>query len=314
MSTTAPLKKVASAAPKPLPLVVHFQGDEAALRSLDGMNKYRRIAFHDLDRVVDEVEQVVIVTREEQLKSNYEALRKPQVRVIALSDDRFKDARLDGAVYSYLPERTPKPIVERMVDNALDHIQLLANRKEITDRLNGATREIRDLNQIGAALSAEHDTAKLLEMILTKSREITQSDAGSLYLVEQEDIDESPETHHGEELKRGGVVTDLIPAESGSDARIIMRAEGKKRLRFKLAQNDSVVIPFRERVMEISEKSIAGYVALTGRAVNIEDAYHMPPDVPYSINRKFDEDWGYRTKSIVAAPMKNHNDEILGLP
>src|SRR3954462_5518841 len=212
MSTQAPLKKVASAAPKPLPLVVHFQGDDEVLRALDGMNKYRRIAFHDLEKVTDEIEQVVVITREEQLKGQYEALRKPQVRVIALSNDRFKDARLDGGVYAYLPERTPRPIVERMIDNALDHIQLLANRKEITDRLSGATREIRDLNQIGAALSAEHDTAKLLEMILTKSREITQSDAGSLYLVEQEELEESQETAQpGEELKRGGVVTDLIP-------------------------------------------------------------------------------------------------------
>src|SRR5689334_10734622 len=120
MSTTAPVKKVASAAPKPLPLVVHFQGDDAALRSLDGLNKYRRIAFHDLAKVTDEVEQVVVVTHEEQIKLNYEALRKPQVRIIALNDDRFKDPRIDGAVYSYLPERTPKPIVERMIDNALD--------------------------------------------------------------------------------------------------------------------------------------------------------------------------------------------------
>src|SRR4051794_24668115 len=118
MSTTAPLKKVASAAPKPLPLVVHFQGDDAAMRSLDGLNKYRRIAFHEVEKLTDEIEQVVIVTREEQVKSNYEALRKPQIRVIALSDDRFKDPRMDGAVYSYLPERTPKPIVERMIDNA----------------------------------------------------------------------------------------------------------------------------------------------------------------------------------------------------
>src|SRR3954462_2259274 len=239
MSTQAPLKKVASAAPKPLPLVVHFQGDDEVLRALDGMNKYRRIAFHDLEKVTDEIEQVVVITREEQLKGQYEALRKPQVRVIALSNDRFKDARLDGGVYAYLPERTPRPIVERMIDNALDHIQLLANRKEITDRLHGVTREIRDLNQIGAALSAEHDTAKLLEMILTKSREITQSDAGSLYLVEQEEIDDesASEGAAGEQpqLNRGGVVTDLIPAEGGSDARLIMRAEGKKRLRFKLA-------------------------------------------------------------------------------
>ena len=308
------MKKVASATPKPLPLVIHFQGDEVAIRALEGLNKYRRIAYHDVAKVAEEVEQVVIATAESQLSAEYEALRKPQVRVIAISDKRFKDARMDGAVYAYLPERTPRPLVERMIDNALDHIQLLANRKEITERLQGATREIRDLNQIGAALSAEHDTAKLLEMILTKSREITQSDAGSLYLVEQEELEESAGEHeHDGALSHGGIVTDLIPAEGGSDARLIMRAEGKKRLRFKLAQNDSADIPFRERVMEISEKSIAGYVALTGRAVNIEDAYHMPPDVPYSINRKFDEDSGYRTKSILAVPMKNQKDEIVGV-
>ena len=50
--------------------------------------------------------------------------------------------------------------------------------------MSGATQEIHELNQIGAALSAQHDTGKLLEMILTKSREITHADAGSLYLVE----------------------------------------------------------------------------------------------------------------------------------
>ncbi len=314
MSTTAPTKKVASAAAKPLPLLVHFQGDEAAVRALDGLNKYRRIAFQEVHKLGDEIEQVVIATGESQVSAEYEALRKPNVRIIALSDQRFKDARIDGGIYAYLPSHTPRPLVERMIDNALDHIQLLNNRKEITERLHTSTREIRDLNQIGAALSAEHDTAKLLEMILTKSREITQSDAGSLYLVEQEELEEATSEQASDGLKRGGVVTDLIPSEEGdSNARIIMRAEGKKRLRFKLAQNDSADIPFRERVMEISERSIAGYVALTGRAVNIEDAYHMPPDVPYSINRQFDEDSGYRTKSILAVPMKNQKDEIVGV-
>jgi HD-GYP domain-containing protein (c-di-GMP phosphodiesterase class II) len=87
----------------------------------------------------------------------------------------------------------------------------------------------------------------------------------------------------------------------------------KKQLRFKLAQNDSVQIPFREHVMEISNRSIAGYVAQTGEIVNISDAYHMPDDVPYSINRKFDEDSGYRTKSILAVPMRNQKDEIVGV-
>jgi GAF domain-containing protein len=84
-------------------------------------------------------------------------------------------------------------------------------------------------------------------------------------------------------------------------------------LRFKLAQNDTAAVPFREVAISINEKSIAGYVALTGEIVNIEDAYHLPPDVPYSINRKFDEDSGYRTKSILAVPIRNQKEKIIAV-
>jgi HD-GYP domain-containing protein (c-di-GMP phosphodiesterase class II) len=58
---------------------------------------------------------------------------------------------------------------------------------------------------------------------------------------------------------------------------------------------------------------VAGYVALTGEAVNLEDAYRPPPHAPYSINRKFDEDSGYRTKSILAVPMRNQKGETVGV-
>ena len=91
------------------------------------------------------------------------------------------------------------------------------------------------------------------------------------------------------------------------------REKTRKVLRFTLAQNDSISIPFRETVIDISDKSTAGYVALTGESINIEDAYHMPDGVPYQINRKFDEDSGYRTKSILAIPMRNQKGEIVGV-
>jgi HD-GYP domain-containing protein (c-di-GMP phosphodiesterase class II) len=65
--------------------------------------------------------------------------------------------------------------------------------------------------------------------------------------------------------------------------------------------------------MEISDQSVAGYVALTGEPVHIEDAYRLPPEVPFAINRKFDEDSGYRTKSILAIPMRNQKGEIVGV-
>ena len=46
--------------------------------------------------------------------------------------------------------------------------------------LQALTRQLEELNRIGAALSAERHTGRLLELILTKARAITDSDSGSL--------------------------------------------------------------------------------------------------------------------------------------
>ncbi len=309
MVSTAPTSKVIGASVRPLPLVVTFAGDEEAHRCLLGIQRFRRIHFDELERFHSEggadVEHIFVVSRQEQMEAPYSSLRRPNVRVIAISDERFREPRFDGAVYAYLPAQTPPAILERMIDNAVDHIQLLANRREINDRLNGATREIQELNQIGAALSAEHDTSKLLELILSKARTLTKSDAGSLYLVEEEDVPSAePGSVH---------VLPVSEDQSSAGTMLVKALEGKKRLRFKLAQNDSLLIPFREAAMEINDRSIAGYVALTGMPVNLEDAYRIPPEVPYSINRKFDEDSGYRTKSILAVPLRNQKDETVGV-
>ena len=138
-------------------------------------------------------------------------------------------------------------------------------------------REIGELTRIGVALGTERDIKTLLELILTQARRITQSDAGSLYLVE-----------HNE--------------------------EGKKRLRFRLAQTYSKPeAPFVEFTIPVDRTSLAGYCAVTGDPLVIDDAYFLPPDVEYTINRSFDERYGYRTKSMLVLPMKDHKDEIIGV-
>src|SRR5258706_491873 len=178
------------------------------------------------------------------------------------------------------------------------------------------------------------DQSPEVELILTKSREITLADAGSLYLVENAP-EESPEEKaklkqkmldsgaHEEMLESGKLAAvNTLKMKAVRDDKESANATGKliakeelvrKQLRFKLAQNDSVQIPFREHTVEISNRSISGYVAQTGDIVNIADAYHLGGDVPYTINRKFDEDSGYRTKSILAVPMRNQRDEIVGV-
>ncbi|MFN2570201.1 MAG: HD domain-containing phosphohydrolase [Gemmatimonadales bacterium] len=138
-------------------------------------------------------------------------------------------------------------------------------------------REIGELTRIGVALGTERDTKTLLDLILTQSRRITHSDAGSLYLVEQSE-------------------------------------EGMQRLRFRLAQTFSKPeAPFVEFTIPVDRSSLAGYCAVTGDPLVIDDAYFLPPDVEYTINRSFDERYGYRTKSMLVIPMKDHKDQIIGV-
>ena len=175
-----------------------------------------------------------------------------------------------------------------MFDNAIDHMHLVQTRREANDKLALANSEIYELNHIGAALSAEHDTRELLELILTKCREITRADAGSIYLVEEEE----PE-------KSGGRFATI------ASRRNICVSRWRRTIPFRL--------PFREVMLPISESSIAGYVAEHGTVVMIEDAYEMESWVPYSINKQFDIDSGYRTKSILAVAMMNPKNEIVGV-
>ncbi len=166
------------------------------------------------------------------------------------------------------------------LDRAFDALHNRRVVRQLEQALERKGEELHELNEIGVALSAERDINKLLDLILKKSREITTADAGSLYLVER-----------------------------GKDQKV----QTDDRLRFKLTQNDSVQVPFEEQLMPLSETSIAGYAALTGKGVNVADAYNLAPGSPFQISRSWDEQSGYRTKSMLAVPMRDHKEEVIGV-
>jgi HD-GYP domain-containing protein (c-di-GMP phosphodiesterase class II) len=175
---------------------------------------------------------------------------------------------------------SPRPgSLRQIARRALDHCALQARASGMERELELYTQHLKELNRIGVALSSERDLDTLLELILTKSRDITNSDASSLYLVEPD------------------------PAEG---------ANGRLRLRFKLSQNDSLTFSVNQP-MPISRESLAGYVALTGESLRFEDVYEIGPEVPYRFNRSFDESHGYRTKSMLVVPMHNHKNDIIGV-
>ncbi len=138
--------------------------------------------------------------------------------------------------------------------------------------------QIKRLNQIGIALTRETHLPSLLELIVREVRNFTRADAGSLYSVD------------------------------------------RNQLRFEVAQNDTLAARknevfevFRPYPMPLDKTSIAGYVAITGKTLNIPDAYKLTGDEEYRFNPAFDERNRYRTRSMLVVPIRNHDGEIIGV-
>ncbi len=157
--------------------------------------------------------------------------------------------------------------------------------------------ELGELINIARAMTTERDVDKLLGVILEKSRFVTGADAGSIYVVEQND--DRPERH-----------SQPPPGAFEHAPRSIVRGP---RLRFKLSQNDSVAYDSSEFVMPLSNRSIAGSAAIAKKPINIADAYEIPAGAPYGFDRRFDERIGYRTKSMLAVPLVSQRDEVIGV-
>ncbi|MBV8152984.1 MAG: GAF domain-containing protein [Candidatus Eremiobacteraeota bacterium] len=150
-----------------------------------------------------------------------------------------------------------------------------AGRVETMRAYQRMAYESDELLAIARALSSERDIPALQRLIVHKARELTNADAGSLYVVEERD--------------------------------------GERQLRFAVAQtgpkDEGVLI---NALMPLSTTSIAGYVVVKGEAARIADVYALPEEAPYRFNRAFDDSHDYRTKSMLCVPMRNMSGETIG--
>lgn len=131
------------------------------------------------------------------------------------------------------------------------------------------------LGEVSSSLMEARTLSDLLSTILSESRHLTRSDAGSIYRVE--------------------------PGEDTS------------RLIFEEAQNDSVELSGAFSSIPIDRSSLAGYAAAEGEILNIPDVYKLPPETPYSFDPKIDEGVGYRTQSMLVIPLKNREGTVRGV-
>jgi HD-GYP domain-containing protein (c-di-GMP phosphodiesterase class II) len=210
------------------------------------------------------------------------ARHDPHIRLIGITRNG-SDRGYATDCFATLPFKAPSKVLRKTVAAAFDNIELAQRERTARAELKRTEREMEELNRIGVALSETRDVGVLLDMILLKARQITRADAGSLYLVE--------ETH-------------LDALDAGP---------GERHLRFMLTQNDSLQFPFEEFVLPMREDSLAGCSAIRGEVINLADAYHIPRGRPYRFNKKYDQETGYRTRSLLTLPMKNGRGEVIGI-
>lgn len=142
------------------------------------------------------------------------------------------------------------------------------------------------LIDVGIALSAQQDNEFLLEKILLSAKSITNADGGTLYLVEQTNMpiaiihSDSLQMHFG-----------------GSSAQQV---------------NFPPLLLYQENG-EPNLRNIACYSYHKKSSVNIEDIYQAAGDFDFSGPREFDRRHGYRTKSLLTIPLKNHQGAVIGV-
>ena len=149
-------------------------------------------------------------------------------------------------------------------------------------------QRIRKLNEIGIALSAENNQATLLEHILTSARDLTQADAGTLYMID----------HERQQLAFAIVQNDTLDVHIGG----LSEPVGPEFPR----------IPLYNSAGEPNQQRVAAYSVLNDCTVNIEDAY-TEIGFDFSDTHAIDQKTGYRSRAFLTVPMHNHEGDIVAV-
>ena len=172
-----------------------------------------------------------------------------------------------------------KPVSSILYEvNALGEAQAVmkGTLRERTKLLTVAEQKLASLVESGILLSRERDREKLLRHILFSGKELSNSDAGTMYLKTDD-----------------------------RTLRFALRTnEGLGMPRKELPLYDADGKPI--------ENFASGYVALHGKTVNIEDVY-SETRFDMSGTKRFAEESGYKTISMITIPLSPREGEVSGV-
>ena len=209
-----------------------------------------------------------------------------------LEEDRKNLTRDDLKLYiNHLKPLYKEEIIQELAAIGIDGSSVIEDGDIITYQegkhiksSENLHERIKGLNQIGIALSAEHDIERLLEDIVARTKEITEADGGTLYLIENN------------KLLFKVVQTDTLNIKMGGKSGKITWSP----------------LPMYLEDGRPNKKMVAVMCALEGRVINIPDVYKAE-GFSFDGTKKFDKSTGYRSKSMLVIPLHDHENKIIGV-
>lgn len=154
-----------------------------------------------------------------------------------------------------------------------------------TKALELAEAKLSRLVSLGIAMSAEHNTEKLMEMVLLGAKELANADGGSLYLLDENNQLQFQQMHN-------------------SSLGVSMGAA---------AQTEEVMPPVAlfDAQGQPNHANVASYCVHKGETINIADAYDTV-SFDFSGTRAFDAQNNYRSQSFITVPLRPRGGDVIG--
>ncbi len=146
--------------------------------------------------------------------------------------------------------------------------------------------QIKRLTEIGTALSAEKNLDRLLEMIVDEARKFTNADAGTLYTMSDDET----------ELNFAIIQNNSLGVRMGGTGGKITWPP----------------VNLKNADGSFNNANVSAYVAISGQAVNIPDVYSAA-GFNFEGTKKFDQNTGYHSQSMLVVPLRNHENDIIGV-
>jgi HD-GYP domain-containing protein (c-di-GMP phosphodiesterase class II) len=238
-------------------------------------------------KLSDKEEGFLLILKERTLDENIDFLASwfgklvdDAISLVVIADKPKEKNSFDSKIQNYVsfvvPENIPDNLFYNVIENALHAMYMSVSSLRLNRELTNVYRDLRSVTKVGQALLTERDFDTLLTLILNQAREIVDADGGSIYIVEPSGV----------------------------------KGQKPTKLRFK---KSALHLTADEFLLDINKNSIAGYVAMIGHHLRINDVYQLTGNEEFHFNPDYDKNFNYHTKSMMLIPMKNHHDEVIGV-